>query len=289
MRAKATAVLLLAAAALRAADTPPPKDDSLADAKKAFDSLKAPAVQESPALPALDMKDIGPQPGRPQAAPEPPLPVEALPDPSKKRKTTGNWLVDAMDAGAAEQRRGRETGGDVRRAAEPDGARDLKDGELGSRAAYGDRDLAPPAAHDKGVNPLDAFIGSWLSARDHDLLLATARAPAAARGGDELLPGLEPVLPADAAAAPSPAAFVPVHDLSAEPNPYVAAMEALQAPAHGFTLPEVPGFSPASLGDGPLAPPASAQARPADAARGVIPEFALPSDDDKYFKQLKRF
>jgi hypothetical protein len=77
----------------------------------------------------------------------------------------------------------------------------------------------------------------------------------------------------------------------AGPNPYLAVLDLPPPPvAGGFAVPVPPAFLPADLAEGPRIPAvAGADPRPDDPVRTFIPDFAQPSDDDKYFKQLKKF
>ena len=57
-----------------------------------------------------------------------------------------------------------------------------------------------------------------------------------------------------------------------------------------FVAPDVPAFAPADLLDLPRGMSSSGvDAKAIDAPRSFIPDFAQPDDDDKYFKQLKKF
>ena len=54
--------------------------------------------------------------------------------------------------------------------------------------------------------------------------------------------------------------------------------------------PDVSGFAPVELQDVPRGMSSSGvDSRPIDTPRSFIPDFAQPDDDDKYFKQLKKF
>jgi hypothetical protein len=302
MRSQATLVLLLLAAAARAADTPAQDADSIGAAKKDLASLKSPTGQPDAAalLPTLDARDLGPTPGSQVIA----MPSSLAPDkdasldPTKKKEGTGNWLVDAMDKSSDRAKNAK--GGKAGSQTDPDGLRaeDRLPGDKTDREAFlDDTEKEKSQAKDAPVsvyNPLDSFMGGWVSSRDRDLLL-TAKGEVRADTGrthDDLLPGLEgpgggavtdDLLPAASALA--------LADAHAGPNPYIEAFEAAPVvSARTFTLQESAAFELPSQGTGgPASFGTGSEARPADAPRSFVPDFAQPSDDDKYFKQLKRF
>jgi hypothetical protein len=298
MRAWVAGILLLSAAQARADDTPPA--DSIAGAKKdlaAVKSLSNPTLA-APSLPTLDMKDIGPAPGARFEAPSLiPVPDTTF-DPTKKQDKagTGNWLVDAMDKSDRSQQRGRDGSrrADTGAAKGTDrmGAPDDREapGASDERGSEADRaDEKEPAQ--RVVNPLDAFMSGWVSARDHDLLVPKAGADGglgsdAPAAGAETIPGLDAETPGADGFLQGPSAGG-WQESRPEANPFVAAF-APQAPAalHFFSGPEESVFEPAGLG---ALPAPSAGARGAEPERSFIPDFALPTDDDKYFKQLKKF
>jgi hypothetical protein len=142
-------------------------------------------------------------------------------------------------------------------------------------------------------NPLDAFMSGWVSDRDRSLLLGPKGEVLA--GGDsggagaESLPGLE------APAAPSAEDLLGMPEVSAipesggGPNPYLEGLGAAGSETRAFTLTEgtQPEAFPAQGFQAPAVEPAAGRVE--DASRTFVPDFAQPSDDDKYFKQLKRF
>jgi hypothetical protein len=301
MRASGAILLGILAVAARAGD-PPPADDSIAAAKRDLAAIKAPAGSQDPsaALPALQMKDIGPMPG----ASGPQLPnlsdqekEDAL-DPSKKKRSTGNWLVDAMDKKADEQKDPKSRYRDKEELLRADQdllKGDEKDAQMGdaTREKSDSKEVANSV-----YNPLDSFMNGWISAKDHDLLLPSSRGEGltgseGAKGRAELLPGLD--LGASSAAVESLISPADVEGLAdsakAGPNPYLALLEFQAAPQVRF-------FSaPDGLGAGITGPPdisrglstSGVDRPPAEASRSFIPDFAQPPDDDKYFKQMKKF
>jgi len=306
MRAQAALLLLFASAAARAGDGPAPAGDSIANAKKDFAAIKSSAApsDSGPVLPALDMRELGPSPGG--TGPVSPMLLSAdgefSLDLSKRKETegTGNWLVDAMDRKTDKGRSSR-------------GKDDLLRGDQGflqdaaRPGTRGERDAQTPAdAREKAAsrepagavyNPLDAFMGGWVSARDHQLLIPTARGDVLI-GSDlgkaraEMLPGIdlglsgaagEGLLPSlEAAAWSEPKVLV---------NPYIAALDIEPVSSiKAFVAPDLPAFAPSGLTDMTRGMTSSGvDPRPLDNNRSFIPNFAQPTDDDKYFKQMKRF
>jgi hypothetical protein len=305
MRASGTLLLVMLAAAARGGDTPASADDSIANAKKDLETIKAPASQTGPgdALPSLDMKDIGPSPGG--ARSEAPVVIapekEASLDPTKKKEGTGNWLVDAMDKKSDRSQASRTRAKDDVRA----GDTDLPQGDdkLGAR---GDREGSPMDDRDRVAsrepadsvyNPLDSFMGGWISARDHDLLLPSSKNGDVPGGGLEparadRLPGLD--LGQQGLLLDNPAQgldLAALGDSRGAANPYLEALDFSPSsqfrPVAGSDAsgPGYPGFPEVSRGVSPV----GVDPRSLDTSRNFIPDFAQPPDDDKYFKQMKRF
>jgi len=300
MRARAALILFLAAAVARAGDSPAPASDapapdSIATAKKGLAEIKALSAPSDSAstLPAIDMKEIGPGPV-PEARDAPSLALaetdESL-DPAKKKdkEGTGNWLVDAMDkkSDSAKSPNGRD---DLSKG----NAELLKDGDRDGSPGDGESEDARERAADKAAaqNPLDSFMGGWISARDHDLLVPMAKGDgnagdAGRNRADEpsQLDLGQPGLEEDVLPAPDSAAW---GDSRASSNPFIALMDPDPAASvKPFAAPDSGGFAQPAFPGGPVS--SGVDARPIDAGRDIIPDFAQPSDDDKYFKQMKKF
>lgn len=298
-------VLLLAAAAPLAAGDPPP--DSISAAKKDLAAIKSPVAPPDGAanLPGLDLREIsGPLPAD-HLDPARLLPPDADlgPDGLKKRKEgTGNWLVDAMDKDRKDDHAGKGRGGDkddllksdldLLKADDRAGTHPEKEFQALDQTREKAEAEEPKAP---AYNPLDSFMSSWISAKDHDLLVPPAKPDGlvgdAGKGRPDSLQSLE-LGPGNA-----PDSLLPPLDTSAlgegKPgaNPYVADLEAA-APvaAHVLPAPEALGFAPADLTDIPAGISSSGiDARPLDPPRSAVPDFAQPSDDDKYFRQMKKF
>ncbi len=299
MRLKGIIAWVLLAALARASDPAPQDGDSIAQAKKDLSSIRGPQSPSDPAssLPSLQFKDLGPLPGAPTIS----LPklsdqekADAL-DPTKRKQGTGNWLVDAMEKKSDSRR---DTGGRGRDDLLKADADILKEGERDGQLGASREKADPKEAAVSVYNPLDSFMGGWISAKDHDLLLGSTKVEPlpgveSGRGRNDLLPGLD--LGASASAVESLINPAEVSGLSESakpgPNPYVALFELSAAPQlKGFAAPE--GLGPQSPGPADfsrgISSPGSS-AREAEGGRSVIPDFAQPSDDDKYFKQMKKF
>lgn len=302
MRTAAAVILALAVASARAGDPPATDADSIAAAKKDFDSIKASTASPvaGSSLPTLDMKDVGPAPGAPAIEAPTPLPSEkdlSL-DPTKRKGGTGNWLVDAMDKNSDKAKSGKagddllKEDGDLASDADREEGRGARDAQ--SRAE--DHEAGSPKdAANHVYNPLDSFMGSWISARDHDLLVPSTKGDGQAEGdgakarpeapGTDVVPSgslTDMLLPAPDTASWS--------DSKVEANPYIAPVETEASPAARiFSAPDGASFSPLE----PIAPMGGSTASgvgtaPIDASRSFIPDFAQPPDDQA-FKQMKRF
>jgi hypothetical protein len=300
MRLPAILLLAVAAAAARADDAAPPPADSIAAAKKDFAAIKAPAAQQDgTVLPTVDMKDLGPMPAaRPDLAPLVSPDRDPSLDPAKKRTGTGNWLVDAMDKNTSTQASRTKEKDDILKG-DPDLIRADEKGvrlEKDPLALDDAREREPAKEPLESVyNPLDAFMAGWVSARDRDLLLTSSKGDGPP--GADLGKARADSLPAlDAGQQGQADLLVQQVDPSsfAEAkggNPYVEALDLpVDAPMRTFVSPDFTGFAPAELEDSPRTMSTSGvDARPLDTSRSFIPDFALPDDDDKYFKQMKKF
>ncbi|MGA2018039.1 MAG: hypothetical protein ABSH26_13905 [Opitutaceae bacterium] len=290
MRAPAVLLLVLGGAAAQAGDPPAAAGDPLAAARRDFASIKpAPATAEAGAGPAFTAAKADGAAGEAAGGDAGAAAAAGLSTvaPPGGKGGTGNWLLDAMEQKGD---RPRALGGtddlvrgdlDLLRAADGADRRESGPSQAGERSA-------PGALAASVYNPLDAFMSGWVSPRDRDLLLPSrgdnplGGAPGAARA--QLFSGPDlGQLGAPAGSAPG--------DLRAPGNPYVADLNLGPfAPARAPLLPDIPGFAPLELPD--LSHGMSvlgAGTAPLDSARSAVPDFALPPDDDKYFKQLKRF
>ena len=298
MRAIAVIFLAVLAAGARAGDASAAPPDSISDAKKNLASIKAPLNQQDApgALQSFEMKDVGPLPGSTRAE----LPAissketEASLDLTKKQAGTGNWLVDSMDGRSDTSRIPGDRGKDGLPGADQKGAQAEREGALS-----GEAQAKSGAKGTLGAvyNPLENFMDGWISAKDHDLLLPSSKGEGIAgvdmgRIHSDLLPGLE------IESAGSPIGNGMGQDTlgfsessKSAPNPYLALMELSPSPqsrsfsapdGQGPSLPGLPEFSRGISSSG-------VDPRPVGGERNIIPDFAQLPDDDKYFKQMKRF
>ncbi|HEY1791673.1 MAG TPA: hypothetical protein VGG34_02040 [Opitutaceae bacterium] len=286
----------LVAAAAAAQDAPAP--DPVAAAKKDLAEMKAPSGQQdaASALPSLDLKDMGPLPGADHADAAAAVPdKDPSLDPAKRKSGTGNWLVDAMDKRTDRQRDSRTRGSDDGSKSDLDLLLGDKSGEGYDKDASGEEGTAagrddardPDAGASKAYNPLDSFMGSWVSANDRELLAPSRADPSRS----DLIAGLDgaPQVSAPDAAPGEAEDWAPIAD--AAPNPYVGALGDTLEPQVRIPAPAGPDdfetlFMP-DVSKGLSAPAAGPE--PSADQRSVVPDFAQPTDDDKYFRQLKRF
>jgi hypothetical protein len=299
MRAAAAAVvLLLAVAPARADDAPAQGPDAIAAAKKDFAAIRSSAIapQTPLSMPSLNMKDLGQASGAP--APSAPAPLPSEGDASlyaaTKASTTGNWLVDAMDKDKASERALAPRPGDGRQKSDfdtdSDPARARAASAMDTASGSGARDGASQREpSNRAYNPLDSFMGSWISARDHDLLIPASRgtglgvAEASPPAGPDPMPSgslTDMLLP-----APDTVSWA---DSKPEANPFISPSDSETAPAARYFA----GSDAASLAPFGLtgaAPGTGPAAQPAENSRTFLPDFAQPSGDDKYFRQMKRF
>jgi hypothetical protein len=289
MRASRTLLFVVAAAAARAGDAPAPAGDSLAAAKKDFASIKSPAPETGPGLPGLVVRDEGSGAVRADA----PLPLQAgrsAADPAGKKGGAGNWLVDAVEQETVRPQSARGDNDLIR------GDLDLLDdagrpesraGSVGRAAEAGEKAASRELALSVS-NPLDAFMEGWISAHDRGLLVPAKNGGNPMDGARaETLAGIdlgrrEGTIEGVLASREGQA------DPRAAANPYILDLDL--APVKPIPVPDLAGFEPLSLADLSHGVPApAAGSKFLDPSNSLIPDFAQPSDDDKYFKQMKRF
>jgi len=265
--------------------------------EKAKQDLKTlPSIRKESDRPALNLPNIAaPSPAADLSAPMPsPSRSRANADEAKSGKGTDNWLVDAMMKEDSRQAGTGRKGAKMRDEAHPLDADSETDGtdrnsgreptaaknaELDERARASDLEFA------KVESPLTPFMADWISKRDHALLLP--------KGTSEV--GFVPETPG-LVGGPDRAVAITFRGIDGRLDPVAAPevrqpgenpfLQALQAPpvtpppaAPAPTLPGVGDLAPA------LMPP-----EPARDPRSPPPiDFSKPSQDNKYFPQLKRF
>jgi hypothetical protein len=284
-----------------AASTAARSGDALKSAQRDFELLKAardPAMQGKDTLPKISAPDftspIESRPRLPQKSEK-----EAL---LEKQKKSANWLLDAMEK-QADSGKSRGSGTDsLSLAAERDRERDgltaepqgeaLKGEAKADRAADRDdaaRDEKERPRTEPAFNPLARFMSEWMTPQDFALLKPVVDAP---RGGESASAG--PVAaPGASSEFTRPTAgdttlgligsnksFTPA---TPQENPY---LQALNLPAPTATMtppvsmpPSMPTASQPALA--PLPSPITPKSK--------VPDFVKPAQDEKHFKQLKRF
>jgi hypothetical protein len=263
--------------------------DAMAEAQREFQSIKAargaPADQSVLSLPRMATPEL--QFG---SSPSPATP--ALQNGPAKNKLAASWLVDGAmrkpRAGSSEkslsdgasQSSGRDTVG-----ADESRNRGSKNGGAGADDSIPAKQSGPES------NPLTRYMAGWMTPRDYALLrpgLGGEMASDLAGRGDPSITGFTfgaasaNVDGTDPASGFAGTAAGSTGSQPANVNPFLQSVARPPQPQSPFIPPSATGLStnPPNL----LALPAE----PAP-ARSIVPEFAKPSEDAKYFKQLKRF
>jgi len=196
-----------------------------------------------------------------------------------KAETSGNWLVDAMMKEEAKSAKAAGLTADRRRD-DP-----LAKGEDAAAGDGVDRGLRSAESPLSVTNPLEPFMTEWISQRDRALLLPKSTSGSGRSGGgfapapalgDAVTITFRSVDPrSEAAAAPANAA--------PNENPFLQAL--LPPPGRSIEPPAPPANPPPAAGNPALGAP-----EPARDTRPPPPiDLSKPSDDKKYFPQLKRF
>lgn len=261
----------------------------LALIKAARDGVTAPSKSGAPQLQVPDFS--------------PPASVSAgvRPRPPATESKSSNWLVDAMkkEPVVRESRRG----GSEEREKEWGDAAPLREREKeAASSSRSGRDLVDAKERTttaaRATNPLDRYLGNWMSPQDYALLKPVATESTGQfgdwkrDGGLDVPSGISGTAPGD---APALNGLLPadrpdvagVNAASRKENPFLQALNAPPVPA---TLPPpVAKAAPASGAPVPAPFLAPVSTAPVAAEAGAIPAFARPSESDKYFKQLRRF
>ncbi len=290
----------LASAVALGADGPPPEkspaapgDDAITVAKREFEAVKearnALSMSPSGALPTIATPELHVETESPTAAAGHSLPGKR----DTKTKST-NWLVDGVmkntDRGA------RDPAGNVLDndtttdgiAPDPDAKPETNRGDRGRDGQ--DRTANKPV--DPVANPLSQFMAGWMTPQDYTLLRPGMNGDVPADRGSRdspLLPGtaaspsavdfsgsnLASVLAGIGGAADAP--------VTPRDNPF---LQSFVPPSPQSLLPAAP---PPAVSQPSAISPAINPPVQAPPAQFAVPDFAKPSDDAKYFKQLKRF
>jgi len=213
--------------------------------------------------------------------------TSTAPDPNVAKKSA-NWLVDAMmkpEEKDPRALRDKISGAEKRE-------RDLTSAKDPRAAAEKKEDL-PPTEKKLGpeFNPLNRYMAGWMTTQDYALLKPGLDSSTGALGmiarNEPALRGLDAdaSMLGDAGSALDLSAVgknAPLVQFKPVENPFLQSLAPSATPGPmAFTAPAGPNPSSASAA---LAPPPEVAPQ-----KSVIPDFAKPSTDDKYFKPLKRF
>ena len=269
----------------------PPAEDAITAAKRDFEAVKSarnPALQQKGELPRIAVPELST--GAPAVSP-------IAPKSREPEKKSANWLLEAMEKQQPRNERDRDR---LDRKSERGSPGETLDGNRSDEPAESSRrDQSaqdPQGEKEKreaeALNPLTRYLGEWMTPQDYALLkpglqdsLANTGVGAGSQGTNPLafpMPGSvgsevntlanETTLRGAMAAAP-------------RENPYLDLLNTAPAaamPAAVLPAPPATTFS-APLPSVAAPPPSTVPAKPR------IPEFARPAQDEKYFKQLKRF
>lgn len=289
---------------------------SISGARRELDAIKAlrdPAQMPKGGLPKLTLPELRTGTASPEVQP---WSTKQGNKPDAAKKQSPNWLVDAMmkderrandAARQAKGREGRDERGERADTTES-GARtlDMADDEnvRGTRIANAeprdDRETHRAKEPRDVANPLNRYLGEWLTPRDYAVLKPsldeTTTGGRAAGGLDPRIAAtlgpnsLTAAMPTSGlATGESALAIDAVRQAAPRENPFLEALQpsANAKPANVVPLPVpppagvVPPIIPTSVA--PNSPP------PIAPQQSKIPDFAKPAQDEKYFKQLKRF
>ncbi len=260
------------------------------------------------------------------ASPELPGAAAPLPSPSsttrrsdgrekKQSATSENWLLDAMlgdealteaeekelilsgqktEAELQLEKRFRLPGDKVERP-EQAGIR------AGNKTDDGGKQRSPPEKSPAVENPLTAFMGDWISRRDHDLLISKATSDGLTKV-DNALDQLTSVGNTPSRIDPRPMSaevnFDRVSHWFREPGPHASTdnpyLQAQLSPLPGFsmppTVPDIPASINARTEPSPSAPALMESPGRNQRSESPAPDNVSRSENDaKYFPQLRRF
>lgn len=298
---------VLSATGLAADATPTPaaspSDDSITAAKRELDQLKqattAGAIDgRSGTLPSVAIPQVHTD-DEPMIIPPPQDPTKL-----KRKQSSANWLVDgvmnakreddkATDRAAPGRRPNRDAadllsannselhfGADAEKSLDPEKLTD----------APKSADAPPPPRPDTVFNPLSQYMASWMTPQDYSLLRPGIDKRASG-SGVEASPA--PSAPGTESGALAALAGIGGETFAAPKTSYAPIAPTENPFLSGLSLPDMP--PPTS--SAPVPPPTSTQPSfplvtpppSQEPEHSTIPDFAKPSDDDKYLKPLKRF
>lgn len=163
-----------------------------------------------------------------------------------------------------------------------------------SSSSAADEQMTPAA-----LNPLTHFLGDWMTPQDYALLrpgLETALPGGVVRPGDARfsLPGTPDFALESSLKREIPGGFTAATPITSEPspraNPFLESLNRVEftPPARVIPPPVQPGPGLLPSAAVPASPPPASAAVVAP-LRPNVPDFPKPGQDEKYFKQLKRF
>lgn len=268
-----------------------PSEDGISAARRDFEAVKSarnPALQPKSDLPRIAVPDL---PAAPAVGPIAPKQLKGT------EKKSANWLLDAMEK--QKPRKDAERG--ERRERTDNAERELTlDGQADDRATSADEKTPERANNDaqsrkqnaEPENPLAHYLGEWMTPQDYALLKPGIEQSLSQSGQPANNPANSPLsvgnLPGGDAIFGSAVSSGVASAIGGTPreNPYLDGLKlapAMALPAPSGVLATPP--PPATISSQPtFAPPP-----PVAPAKPKIPDFAKPAQDEKYFKQLKRF
>lgn len=178
-------------------------------------------------------------------------------------------------------------------------SRDPREGALAERTDASSLSEADQTKPSGGGNPLTHFLGDWLTPQDYALLrpsLETTTLGGGVRSGDArfLVPGTTDFALASSLQREIPGGFAAMTPIPSEQpsreNPFLETLNRTEftPPAQITPTPGLPrvGLLPSSAAPVGPTPGNAAVMAP---GRPNVPDFPKPGQDEKYFKQLKRF
>jgi hypothetical protein len=273
-----------------------PENDAISATKRGFETINSsrdPTLQQKGDVPRFTVPEMPATSGSSWTPPKANTP----------EKKSANWLVDAMEKPADERKRATRGQGEH----ELDRARDAI-GRTSVDAMKDEMKPRPDAEPSEGrdnerkstttvvANPLNHYLGEWMTPQDYSLLKpGLAQSAIAGPGGRDstLLPTIQipggkllPGMDTTSGLMSTPAPLLG-HPPTSKANPYLEPLNAPMVmnaqPVYALPVPILP--SPPKTSLNAVAPPPPV----VEPAKSKVPEFAKPAQDEKYFKQLKRF
>ncbi len=270
-----------------------PADDAIASAKRDFDAVKSTnrsSVEGLPGLPAAN----APEASAPMSAPQP-MPARMGTVPENK---PANWLVDAMmkKSGKDGEKPADEKLPDAKSAGKLDLLAQVRDATPAKSAAIPENEKLAKTSGPE-FNPLTPFMAAWMTPQDFTLLKPTGGSAAAPEAiAHSAAPAANPSVESNLSMVDkgggadglgfSHAASPPAAPME---NPFLQTVASPPPGAFSLSLPPSSVITPTGVSATPTT--MNAFTPPPDLAppKSNLPDFVKPADDEKYFKQLKRF